>query len=159
MKRAKPRRGRRRKPPSIAKRPRPLTVEHALLSLAREISAIADRDPSPARGLSTALDALAVAFRRDAPLPRALAEARLRPRRDKAKMLALAWAREQLRLALQEILERAAKAGQLATNVPPAPLAWIVFVACQALADEPPEAAADRLRMLTAWLAEGRAEA
>ena len=134
------------------KRTRPATAEDRLLDLARTLTAMASADAAPRVAVTSALDALAKAFHADAALPHALAQARIATRRDKPRALALAWAREQLRQGLGEILGRAAAAGELRVALPPESLAWFALAACEALADEPPQAAPDRIRLLTEWL-------
>jgi hypothetical protein len=123
-----------------------------VLALARALTAVTAPESSPGVAVSTALDMLAVAFQAGAALPRALAHARNAALRDEARALALAWAREQLRLSLGEILARAAAAGEVKVALPAESLAWLVLAACEALADEPPQAAPDRLRLLAGWL-------
>jgi hypothetical protein len=81
-----------------------------------------------------------------------LAQARNAALADEAYALALGWSREQLRQSLGEILTRAADAGHLRTTLPSESLAWLVLAACEALADEPLQAAPDRLRLLAEWL-------
>jgi hypothetical protein len=79
-------------------------------------------------------------------LPRAVARAWLAGRGDKTLTLALAWARENVRLALEEALMRAPDAGTL-----PGPAdarASLLLAACEAIAHEPPAAGVDRLRAL-----------
>ena len=61
-------------------------------------------------------------------------------------MLALAWAREQVRLALEERLIRAPARGAAAAD--PATRAWLLLAAAESIAHEPPAAVADRLRAL-----------
>jgi hypothetical protein len=124
----------------------------ALLTLARTLTALTASEPSPRASMTAALDALAGAFDTGAPLPRSLAHARHAAFRDSTRALALAWAREQLRLSLGEILSRAAEAGDLKVTLPAESLAWLVLAACEALADEPRGAAPDRLRLLAEWL-------
>ena len=109
-------------------------------------------DRSPRAAVTGALDALASAFAPGAPLPRALAQARNAALGDATRALAIAWSREQLRLSLGEILARAAAAGELRVGLPAEPLAWLVLAACEALADEPGEAAPDRVKLLAEWL-------
>jgi hypothetical protein len=145
MKRRKKRRKARRRrvtrsaPPAPAQ---PSEAERRLLGLARELSAL------QADALPRALDLLAAAYGPDAPLPSALQRAWLAGRGDKTAVLALAWAREQVRLALEEILgvvpvgARAPLGGSAETR------AWLVLAACEALAYEPPSAVADRVRAL-----------
>lgn len=113
---------------------------------------MASPDPSPRAAVTTALDTLAAAFEADASLPRALAHARNAALADHAQALALAWAREQLRLSLGEILSRAAEAGDVRVTFPADSLGWLVLAACEALAHEPRGAAPDRLRVLADWL-------
>ena len=88
---------------------------------------------------------MAAAYAPDASLPRAVGQAWVRSRGDKTGTLALAFARENLRLALEEVLGRAPR-GALPGS--PETRAWLVLAACEAIAQEPPEAAADRLRAL-----------
>ena len=159
---SKPTKSRRRRRPLIsapAPPTRPAAAERALLALARDLAALGRAETSPRATITAALDALAAAFQWDAPLPHALAAARIAARRDKTRALALAWAREQLRLALGEILVRAGASGELAPTLPAEPLAWFVLAACESLADEPPQAAPDRLRLLAEWLTGARGDA
>ncbi len=131
--------------------PRGDTAETGLLVLARELAAIA-RDDAQACALAQALDHLAHAFRPDAALPAALAAATARVRGDKARLLALAWAREQVRLSLGEILERAGGVKRARAELPVEALAWLLLAGFEALAHEPPEARPDRIRTLLALL-------
>ena len=96
--------------------------------------------------MGAALRSLAAAYAPEAPLPRAVARAWLAGRGDKTLTLALAWARENVRLALEEALMRAPDAGAL-----PGPAdarASLLLAACEAIAQEPPAAGVDRLRAL-----------
>jgi hypothetical protein len=79
-------------------------------------------------------------------LPRAVAQAWLKSRGDKIGALALAWARERLRLTLEELLAREPARSTLPGSA--AARAWLILAACEAMALEPPAAAADRLRTL-----------
>jgi hypothetical protein len=142
----------RRPAPPPAKPARPSPAETELLALARTLTTFTGAERSPRAALTRALDVLALAFQAGAPLPRALAHARTAALRDETRALAIAWAREQLRLSLGEVLARAAAAGELRVALPVAPLAWLVLAACEALADEPLQAAPDRLRLLAEWL-------
>jgi hypothetical protein len=72
---------------------------------------------------------------------------------DKARALALAWAREQARLALAEALDRSASAGTVRGDIAVDTLAWLVLAGCEAAARESPEAAPDRLHALVAFVA------
>ena len=132
-------RPRRRARPDARRETKPSEAERRLLDLARELSA---------RGadVSAALHLLAAAHAPDAPLPRAMAQARIRGGEDKTAGLALAWAREQVRLALEEILARAPRRGALGATVETR--AWLLLAAAESIAHEPPAAAADRLRAL-----------
>jgi hypothetical protein len=144
------------KPAKPAKPSRPSPAETALLALARTLSELGEAVPSSA--MMTALDELALAFRAGAPLPRVLAQARNAALTDDARALAVAWAREQLRLSLGEILDRAIATGDVKVALPAESLAWLVLAACEALADEPPQAAPDRVRLLAEWLRGARAD-
>jgi hypothetical protein len=118
---------------------RPTAAEKRLLALAQEIRHL----PLPA-----ALEALADAWAPGAPLPREVAQAWLRSRGGKTATLALAWAREQVRLSLQETVEALPpdRRGRVAAGADT--LAWVLLAACEALAHEPPSAVADRMRAL-----------
>ncbi len=156
----KPRRAAKRPPPRRkGTPPTPATAaETGLLALARTLSAAASVERSPGEAMTNALATLAAAFPSGASLPRALAQARIGALGDKTRALALAWAREQLRLALGDVLERAATAGALPVSLAPEPLAWVVLAACEALADEPPQAVPDRIRALEDWLTGARGD-
>jgi hypothetical protein len=96
--------------------------------------------------VGAALRLLATAYAPTAPLPRSVARAWLAGRGDKTSTLALAWARENVRLALEEALARAPGQGTL-----PGPAdtrASLLLAACEAIAHEPPAAGVDRLRTL-----------
>jgi hypothetical protein len=137
---------------------RPSPAETALLALARALSELTEPEAAPGTAVTAALDELALAFRAGAPLPRALAQARNAALTDEARALAVAWAREQLRLSLGEILGRAIATGDVKVVLPAESLAWLVLAACEALADEPPHAAPDRVRLLAEWLQGARAD-
>jgi hypothetical protein len=125
-------------------------AEADLLRLAREISAIAQvRDPAKA-GVRAALALLARAYT-EGPLPRALFHAWLHRSVDESAALALAWAREQLRLALEEVIDQEAPRGRARTDVPAATLAWMLLAACEAMAHEPAGSVDDRLETLVAF--------
>jgi len=116
-------------------------AETRLLALARELAT-----PPVSGDLAAALQLLAAAHAPDAALPRAVARAWIQGREDKTAALQLAWAREQVRLALEEILTRAPRDGALAG--PADTRAWLLLAAAEAIAQEPPAAAADRLKTL-----------
>lgn len=134
-----------------ARRPRETSApaEKRLLDLARRITAVeAAAGGPPTHALVAGLETLVAAYAPDGPLARELDAAWLRGRREKSAALALAWAREQLRLALQELLERAARAAPASTPFRPEARAWLVLAACEAIAREPAAAAPERLRIL-----------
>lgn len=85
-------------------------------------------------------------------LARLAAPAAGRAQLDEAGRLALAWAREQARLAVAEVLELAVKAGVARTDVPPSTLSWLALAATQSLTQEMPEAAQDRLQALADFI-------
>jgi hypothetical protein len=132
-------------------------AETALLDLACAVASIGS---SEAMGppLGVALETLVGAHARDAALPRLLLDAALRARGDKAATLALAWAREQLRLSLQDVLEAQAKRGRVRDDVPMATLAWLLLAGCEATVHEPPGGADDRVAILLQLLAPPPAE-
>ncbi len=111
-------------------------AEQRLLALAPDIA----RLPLPA-----ALEKLAAAWGPGAPLPEHMARAWLKSRGDKTAALALAWAREQLRLSLQEIVEALPPDRRGRIGAAPDLLAWILLAACEALAHEPPQAVTERV--------------
>ena len=117
-----------------------MEAETRLLQLAGELAALPSTDAVPA-----ALRALASAYAPGAPLPRAMAQAWLQSGGDKVAVLALAWARERVRLTLEELLARAPR-GALPGSVETR--SWLIQAACEAIALEPPSAVADRLRAL-----------
>jgi hypothetical protein len=118
-------------------------AERRLLALAQRIGGAGIDDPA---ALSTALHTLTAEYSAEAALPRAMCGAWLGSRKDKTAALALAWAREQVRMALRDVLERAGKGGVLAADADTR--AWLLLAACEALAYEPASAVADRVRVL-----------
>jgi hypothetical protein len=114
--------------------------EARLLALARDLAALTATSP-PARLLDAALEKLARA-----------AGPMTSNRRDKTRALATAWAHEQARLAMQEILEREARRGALRGDLPRPLLAWLLIAARDALAHEPPDALDERLQALGRFL-------
>lgn len=125
--------------PTPQRTPRPTSAETRLLRLAREITGLP---------LAAALETLAAAWTPGAALPRDVAQAFLRSRGDKTSALALAWAREQVRLALEEIFAAAPKPGRGPVQAAPDTLAWLLLAACESIAHEPPSAVADRVRAI-----------
>jgi hypothetical protein len=128
-----------RRPPPPSK---PTEAERRLLALARDLGGLGS-DPLP-----RALRALAAAWAPDAPLPRAVARAWLAGRGDKTASLALAYAREQVRVALQELVEATPPSARGHLPVAPEMLAWLLLAGAEALAQEPPSAVADRVKAL-----------
>ena len=119
--------------------PRPILAETRLLALARDIAHL----PLPA-----AIDRLAAAWAPNAPLPGELAAAWTRSHGDKTAALALAYAREQVRFSLQEIVEALPSAKRDGSGAAAETLAWIMLAACEALAHEAPTAVPDRVRAI-----------
>jgi hypothetical protein len=124
-----PRRRRRRGP----------RVESRLLPLAREVGAIAKALDPPGVRRDRALGAITRTFAGDPGLTAALLDEWRQARSDEHLALALAWAREQVRGALQEILESGVAAGAVRKEPDAAALAWIVLAACEALLREAPD--------------------
>jgi hypothetical protein len=127
--------------------PRPASAELLLLELAKELAELA-RDAEPARALSLPLQRLADAYGPSESLPHEVFRAWVRSRSDKTAALALSWAREQVRLGLQEVVERA-KGARSRVELDSETFAWLLLAACEAIAQEPPSAVADRVRALT----------
>jgi hypothetical protein len=101
-----------------------------------------------ADALPRALRMIAAAYAPDGALAAAVHRAWLATRGDKTAALALAWAREQLRLGLQGVIEATPPSARGSLTLPADTLAWLLLAACESLAHEPPSAAADRLRLL-----------
>jgi hypothetical protein len=118
-----------------------MEAETRLLALAGELAALPLAGAVPG-----ALRILAAAYAPGAPLPRAVAHASLASRGDKTAALALAWARERVRLTLEEVLARVPARGPLPGS--PETRSRLILAASEAIALEPPAAGADRLRGL-----------
>jgi len=84
--------------------------------------------------LTSAIEQLALAWQPDAPLPAAVFEAWHSARGDSNRALALAFARAQVALGLQEILETALKAGRVRDDIAVDGLAWLVMAGCESMA-------------------------
>jgi len=125
--------------PRPARAPRPTAAETRLLGLARELTGLP---------LDAALERLVAAWAPGATLPRDAARAFIESRGDKTAALALAWAREQVRLALEEILAAASRPERARAAPDPETRAWLLLAACESVSLEPPAAAADRLRAI-----------
>jgi hypothetical protein len=119
-----------------------------LLALARELSAL----PRTAE-LHAAVAALAAAYAPEGSLVAALRQESSRAPADKTARLALGWAREQVRLALVDVLHRARGARQLRAEGEVETLAWLWLAACEALVHEPTTAVPDRVHTLRVFLA------
>jgi hypothetical protein len=115
-------------------------TEAALLALAGDVARLAASGASLRDGL-----ALIVAACTDPKLRRARLAALLNA--DESRSLALAWAREQLRVALEELLARQV-AVVLRRDLPAEDLAWFLLAGCEAIAHEPPGDADDRMDAL-----------
>ena len=130
-----------------------LAAEPLLLELARTL---AKRTVTQPADLAAVVDALAAAYAPDGALAVAFRTEWLGVANNKTARLALAWAREQVRLALLEILERARAEGLVKTAGDTETLAWLCLAGCEALAHEPPSAIPDRVQALARFLAESR---
>jgi hypothetical protein len=95
--------------------------------------------------LDAALRKIADAFSPGAELPREVYGAWIKTRREKTATLALSWAREQVRLSLEETIARSPRS-RPPIGLAPETLAWLLLAACEAIAHEPPSAVADRVR-------------
>ena len=133
---------------SAGARRTPPDVERAILELAQRVAAIAAEATPEATSLRAALAHLLATH---ASHGMALLDAWKRARADKRAALALGWAREQLRLAIVELLGREAKAGRLRAD-PHDALAWVVVVASESAVVEAPTNAGDRIDTLMAVL-------
>ncbi len=127
--------------------PRPTGAELRLLKLAQEVAGLA-RNAGGTHALAAAVQRLAAAFGPPASLPGEVFQAWVRSRSDKNATLALAWAREQVRLGLQDVVERTPKPTRPRIDTDAATLAWLLLAACEAIAQEPPSAVADRVRAI-----------
>jgi hypothetical protein len=127
--------------------PRPAAAEMLLLELAKELAVLA-RDAEPVRALSMPLQRLADAYGPSESLPHEVYRAWVRSRGDKTAALALSWAREQVRLGLQDVVERA-KGAKSRVELDSETFAWLLLAGCEAISQEPPSAVPDRVRALT----------
>ena len=116
--------------------PPPTRAETLLLTLAKDLAG------AP---LDRALRTIADAFAPGAELPREVFNAWIKTRREKTASLALSWAREQLRLSLEETIRHSPRA-RTTLGLAPDTLAWLLLAACEAIAHEPPSAVPDRVR-------------
>ena len=106
--------------------PRPSRAETLLLTLAKDLADVP---------LDRALRRIADAFMPGSELPREVFNAWIKTRQEKTALLALSWAREQVRLSLEETLVRSSR-GRPPLGVAPATLAWLLLAACEAMAYE-----------------------
>jgi len=119
--------------------------EARLLTLARDLTALITT-ATPSRLLDAALERLASGAGPMAKRPSATS------RGDKTKALAAAWAHEQARLAMHEILEHEARRGALRDDLSRPLLAWLLIAARDALAHESPDALDERVQALGRFL-------
>ena len=124
-------------------------VERVMLALAQRTADVARQTDPAATSLRAALDTLLGAH---AAHPAMLLDAWQRAHRDKRTALALGWAREQLRIAVADLLERETKAGRLPAEAPRDALAWLIVVASEAAASESAASVTDRVDALLAVL-------
>jgi len=127
-----------------------------LLTLAQEVAALA-RGGAGAHALAAAVQKLAAAFGPPASLPGDVFQAWVRSRSDKTATLALAWAREQVRLGLQDVVERTPRLPRSRIDADAATIAWLLLAACEAIAQEPPSAVGDRVRAILELIGHGPA--
>jgi len=102
--------------------------------------------------MEAALLRLEGAFAGGGLLPRRFFRSWLRTRNDKTATLALAWAREQVRRGLGEVLERERIQGRVRRDVTSETLSWLVLAASEAMAYEPLGVSRDRVSMLLEFL-------
>ena len=121
-----------------------------MLALAARLSTIAAEGEPPGTPVRLALGELLGAYAPEAPLASALLDARRVVRADKRAALALAWAREQVRLAVEDLLTREVKADRLRPSLPVEAIAWVVLVVAESLVNDLPGAAVDRGETLLA---------
>jgi len=120
----------------VSPKRRPTADESRLLALARDLAGLTTTMP-PARLLEAALTRLAPPTALAPPKPSV-----------KARELAAAFAHEQARLAMQDILDREASRGTLRQDLPLPLLAWLLVTARDGLAHETSDALEDRLQAL-----------
>lgn len=132
-----------RAPAPSARRPSP--AETGLLELAQALGRIAQGYPENRSAFVAVRSLLVSAFGPGAALPRQLAQAWLRTRRDKTAALALGWAREQVRRALVEVWQREPGRGGSSADVPADVAAWLLLAVAEAEAHEPGGTVGDRL--------------
>lgn len=120
-----------------------------MLALAERIAAAARETDPASTSLRGALETLLDAHAAHAT---ALLDAWKRAHGDKRTALALGWAREQLRIAVADLLGRETKAGRLPAESPRDALAWLIVVASEAIASEAAGSVTDRVDALLAVL-------
>ena len=123
-----------------------------MLELARSL---AKRTVAHTTDLTAIIEATATAYAPGGSLAIAFRTEWLGTTNNKTAQLALAWAREQVRLALAEILARARGERVLRAAGDTDTLAWLWLAACEALAQEPASAVPDRVHALVSFLTEG----
>jgi len=127
-------------------------AEDDLLELARALAAVARAPAADDGGMEGALLQLETAFAGGGLVPRRFFRTWLRTRGDKTATLALAWAREQVRRGLGEVLERERAHGRVRGDVSPETLSWLILAASEAMAHESPGASGDRIAMMLEFL-------
>jgi hypothetical protein len=149
-------RTRKRRPPRARpRRPaRPSPAEERLLALSGELAAIAAAPDPPRVRRDQALGRLADVFGRDAEVASLVLGAWYRGRTNHDLSLAMAWAREQLRVSLQEILTAGARAGVMRRDRDPAALAAVLLATCESLVRDAPDDGAVPLRDVLRTLAQ-----
>ncbi|PYM13081.1 MAG: hypothetical protein DMD81_22175 [Candidatus Rokuibacteriota bacterium] len=126
-------------------------MESELLRLAREVVAVV-RAESAGSALRAALTTIARAYEPGDALARALATAWLEPARDSESALAVAWAEEQLRLALEDVLAADVARGHVRDDLSLGTLSWLLRAACETMAREAPGLIAERIEALLAFV-------
>ncbi|MGH7333953.1 MAG: hypothetical protein ACREKS_14670 [Candidatus Rokuibacteriota bacterium] len=122
------------------------------MALARSLAAVARGPVADGKGVEIALLRLEAAFAGGGLLARRFFRSWLHARDDKTATLALAWAREQVRRGLGEVLERERVHGRVRSDVSPETLSWLILAASEAMAHEPPGVSGDRIAMLLEFL-------
>jgi hypothetical protein len=129
----------------------PVAAERELLRLAREVAEVvrATSSTSPVRA---ALETVARAYEPGNPLPPALVEVSRDALRGMAAPLGIAWAQEQVRLALEEALAQEVARGRARGDLPLGTLAWLFCAACAATTHESAGAVSERIDALMALI-------
>ena len=129
----------------------PVAAERELLRLAREVAEVI-RVTSATSPVRAALETVARAYESGNPLPPALVEVSRDALRGTAAPLGIAWAHEQVRLALEEALAQEVARGRARGDLPLDTLAWLFCAACAATTHESAGAVAERIDALMALI-------